>query len=81
MGRRGKRNRDRSCDLCGLLAISQGGTRVDGLMPRTPRGSTGVHVYTFRISTLARTVYICAWCLRAIERAREDGTVPRLGGV
>ncbi len=79
MGKRGKRALDRTCDLCGIFAVSQGGLRVDGLRYRTPR-SAHVHVYTFRISTLSRTVYICAWCLRDIERAREEGTVPRLGG-
>lgn len=71
---------DRTCDLCGFPGIVHGGMLAGRLMRRTPR-NTKIHIYTYRISTRSREMYVCAWCVLAIERARDGGVLPRLGGV
>ena len=64
---------DRSCDLCGEPGIVHGGLGVSSLTARTPRRSAKVHIYTFRISTRSRAVFVCAWCVRSLEELRTEG--------
>ncbi len=72
MGRRGRKVLDRVCDLCGQRGIVHGGLGVRSLTARTQRAKAKVHIYTFRISTRSRQMFVCAWCVIDIE-ARRGG--------
>ncbi len=63
---------DRSCDLCGQRGIIHGGLGVSSLRARTPQ-TAKVHIYTFRISTRSRQMFVCSWCVQDIEERRDGG--------